>query len=123
MKNFKIINGYKYIHVPDHSCSEFVLEHRYIYEKHFGKIPKNNIIHHINGNKVDNKIENLISLTIDEHAKWHRKNTPNLFKHLNKICNHYFPRDSKEIATGERKEPFIKLNVKVPKFFTRKNRF
>lgn len=29
-------------------------------------------VHHINGNKKDNRAENLIYLTIDEHLKMHR---------------------------------------------------
>ena len=34
-------------------------EHRVIWEHHFGEIPKGMIIHHINGDSKDNRIENL----------------------------------------------------------------
>lgn len=45
--------------------------HRYIWEKHNGIIPKGCIIHHINGIKTDNRIENLKCLSNSVHAKLH----------------------------------------------------
>jgi hypothetical protein len=49
------------------------LEHRKIWEKHYGKIPFDCCIHHKNGNKKDNRIENLECLSRKEHGKRHRK--------------------------------------------------
>jgi hypothetical protein len=48
-------------------------EHRVIWERNFGKIPPGMIIHHINGNKKDNSIENLILVSIKEHGNLHKK--------------------------------------------------
>ena len=39
------------------------LEHRVVWSNHHGKIPKGMQIHHLNGNKQDNRIENLSLLT------------------------------------------------------------
>lgn len=47
--------------------------HRLVYEKHYGKIPKGMIVHHIDFNKENNDIDNLELMTIDEHNKIHHK--------------------------------------------------
>lgn len=49
------------------------LRHRAIWEDHYGKIPENKVIHHIDGNKTNNRIENLECLTIKEHGQRHLK--------------------------------------------------
>lgn len=49
------------------------LEHRSIMEKYIGrKLHTNEVIHHINGNKLDNRLENLQLLSKIEHDKFHR---------------------------------------------------
>lgn len=50
----------------------YVLDHRYIMEKHIGRnLDKSELVHHINGNKLDNRIENLQILSWSAHAKQH----------------------------------------------------
>lgn len=47
-------------------------EHRYIMEQHLGrKLTKNEVVHHINGNKQDNRLENLELMSRSEHSRKH----------------------------------------------------
>lgn len=69
--------GYIYVYYPDHkNCngSGYVAEHRLVVEKHIGRYLTNDeIVHHINENKSDNRIENLQVMTTSEHIKLHNK--------------------------------------------------
>jgi hypothetical protein len=51
------------------------LWHRFIMEQYLGrKLKKYEIIHHLNGNVIDNNIKNLIITNHSEHTKLHSKN-------------------------------------------------
>ena len=63
-------NGYYLISTAREGNFEKYL-HRLIYEEHYGEIPKGHFIHHKNGNKLDNRIENLEAISHAEHTKLH----------------------------------------------------
>ena len=45
--------------------------HEAVWRFHFGDIPDGYVIHHRNGDKGDNRIENLQLMTAAEHRAWH----------------------------------------------------
>jgi hypothetical protein len=77
-------NGYIAIKTPSHprakNCGDYVYEHILVMEKHIGRKlkwcgrghPDTEIVHHINGDKQDNRIENLMIVNFAEHMKIHR---------------------------------------------------
>ena len=56
--------------------------HRIIYEMHHGEIPEGMVIDHINGNKSDNRIENLQCVT-DRYNR-HKDSRGSIIKYSNK---------------------------------------
>ena len=74
--------GYIEVYKPDYEHARpngYVREHIYVVEKALGRRlkfysvgdPRNEVVHHLNGTKTDNRLENLIVLTAGEHMKLH----------------------------------------------------
>lgn len=65
--------GYRMLWVPEEG--KFRYEHRLVVEAHIGRrLETEEVVHHINHDKLDNRIENLQVLTTAEHRKIHPGN-------------------------------------------------
>ena len=68
-------NGYVRVYSPNHPRADkpgYVKEHRIVMEKHLNRyLTREEHIHHINGDKTDNRIDNLQIVSSSEHNKVH----------------------------------------------------
>lgn len=70
--------GYMLVYSPEQSTRSqpYIREHRLVMQLHLGrKLDRLEHIHHLNGNKLDNRIENLLLLSNSEHSNLHGLDT------------------------------------------------
>ena len=92
-------------------------EHRYIMEQHIGrKLSRSEVVHHKNGDKRDNRIENLEIMSLSEHAKNHQKGTTRSKETRQKISKSSIGRNNISCRKLTDEEVcFIKENCQPPR--------
>ena len=111
IKKKQNINPYNYITIKKGN----ILEHRLIMENYLGrKLLYNEIVHHVNGDTKDNRIENLQLMTKSEHTLLHKKD---IIKYIIIKCK----RCKKEYNMREKLYNFIIKRKPNKKFYCSRN--
>jgi len=75
----RTVDGYIVMNTPN----GYMGEHRYVWELAHGKLEKGWVVHHINGIKDDNRLENLIALPRHSHNRGMKEEQPSKL-----VCPH-----------------------------------
>ena len=79
MNKVRDLNGYRVLYMPEHpramrnECWKgWIYEHIYLGEKIINRpLRENEVVHHLDGNRANNRIENLLVLEQPQHMKLH----------------------------------------------------
>lgn len=64
--------GYRYMRIKRHDVSPYFAEHQAVAEGKIGRpLRSDEVVHHVNGDKLDNRPENLAVMTRSEHMRLH----------------------------------------------------
>jgi hypothetical protein len=103
----KTSKGYSLIFQPDHPRADsrgYVLEHILVFERETGiAVPDGCCIHHLNGIKDDNRIENLCMMTHGAHTVMH-----NVGKKHSDSTKKAISEKAKKRFSDKRNHPFYK---------------
>lgn len=97
--------GYNSIKMPEHHRADgegYVLEHILVFEEKTGiKVPDNCCIHHLNGVKKDNRIENLCMMDRSAHTIYHHSGKKRTNETRKKISESKRLRDEQGSVNGK----------------------
>ncbi len=97
--NYAIVGGH-----PNRTKNNYVLVHRIVMENHLGRVLNTNeVVHHINEDKKDNRIENLQLMTTTEHCAHHAALAGKTMLLLNcPGCNSVFSRQKNQTHVSKK---------------------
>lgn len=92
---FAVVRGH-----PNAYGHDYILEHRVIMENAIGRLlDKDEVVHHKNGDKQDNRVENLELLTNKNHSRLHAIHDGTLYLKLKcPQCFSVFDRQKRQVA-------------------------
>lgn len=83
---------------PRATKNNYVLHHRVVMENSLGRLlTKEEVVHHLNGNKHDNRIENLEVMTAKEHSLLHSSRGRHMTKVICAFCQKQFERETRQL--------------------------
>ena len=91
---------YRYAVVKNHPKANkngYVLLHRVTMENHLNRLLEDNeVVHHISGDKLDNRIENLQAMLISEHVRLHKSTGITIVNLKCPWCGNMFSREKRQ---------------------------
>ena len=82
---------------PKATKNGYVLLHRVIIENHLNRLlDDNEVVHHINEDKLDNRIENLQVMLISEHVRLHKSTGKTMANLKCPWCGSLFSREKRQ---------------------------
>lgn len=115
---------YNYAVVTEHPNATkhgYVLMHRIVMENHLGRLLNpNEIVHHLNGDKKDNEISNLILMDLKSHSKIH--SLTGITKVLMKcpLCKKFFIKEKRHTFLSKKDKDYTSCSRKCANLFYRK---
>lgn len=95
--------GYKYICIKQDGKTKSYLEHRWLMEQKLGrKLHTDEVVHHINENKLDNRLENLEIISRKDHSSHHAKEKE-LYTGVCSECQKSFVKDARDVRGNLKK--------------------